>query len=122
VTGRSLRVAIICGGVGGLTLAIALRHRGMEPEVCEQASEIGEIGAAVALSANSTRELRRLGVLNALTVVSAEPSELIYRNWHDGRRIAVHDVHEGLRYQNACGAPYFGAHRADLQRIFSGTS
>ncbi len=117
MTGRSPRVAIIGGGVGGLTLAIALRQRGMEFEVYEQASELGEIGAAVALSANSTRELRRLGVLDALTAVSTEPSELIYRNWRDGRRIAAHDVHAGLRYQNECGAPYFGVHRADLQRI-----
>lgn len=115
-----LRVAIVGGGIGGLTLALALRQRGMEPEVYEQAPELTEIGAAVALSANANRELRRLGVLDQLAAVSTEPSELIFRDWRTGERIAAHKVHVDLRYQQACGAPYFGVHRADLQRILSG--
>ena len=117
---KKLRIAIVGGGIGGLTLAVALRQRGLEADVYEQAAELAEIGAAVALSANSTRELRRLGVLDALTAVSTEPSELIYRNWRDGSRIAAHPVHENLNYQTLCGAPYYGIHRADLQRILSG--
>jgi len=63
---QKLRLAIIGGGIGGLTLALALRQRGLEADVFEQAPELTEIGAAVALSANSTRELRRLGVLDAM--------------------------------------------------------
>ena len=86
----------------------------------EQAQELAEIGAAVALSANSTRELRRLGIGDALATVSTEPGELIYRNWRDGSRIAAHPVHEDMNYQHICGAPYYGIHRADLQRILSG--
>jgi salicylate hydroxylase len=115
-----MRIAIIGGGIGGLTLALALRQRGMEPDVYEQASELAEIGAAVALSANATRELGRLGLLEQIQAVSTEPSELIYRNWRTGERIAAHAVNLGLRYRRECGAPYFGVHRADLQRILSG--
>ena len=117
---NKLRIAIVGGGIGGLTLALALRQRGFEPDVYEQAAELAEIGAAVALSANSTRELGRLGVLDAVTAVSTEPSELIYRDWRSGRRIAAHPVHEQLTYQRLCGAPYCGIHRADLQRVLSG--
>jgi salicylate hydroxylase len=115
-----LRIAITGGGIGGMTLALALRQRGLEAEVFEQAPELAEIGAAVALSANATRELRRLGVLDPITAASTEPSELIYRNWHDGRRIAAHPVHQDLQYQKRFGAPYHGIHRADLQRVLSG--
>src|ERR1700751_1601018 len=111
------RIGVIGGGIGGLTLALALRQRGMAVEVFEQASELTEIGAAVALSANSTRELRRLGVLDGITALSTEPTELIYRNWRDGRRIAAHAVHQDLQYQKRFGAPYCGIHRADLQRV-----
>ena len=111
-----LRIAIVGAGIGGLTLAMALRQRGIDAEVYERAHELTEIGAAVALSANATRELRRLGVLDPITAASTEPSELIYRDWRDGSRIAAHAVHEGLRYQRECGAPYYGIHRADLQR------
>jgi salicylate hydroxylase len=117
---QRLRIAVIGAGIGGLTLAIALRQRGLEAKVFEQASELNEIGAAVALSANSTRELRRLGVLDAITAVSTEPTELIYRDWRHGHRIAAYPVHDGLQYQKRFGAPFHGIHRADLQRALSG--
>ena len=113
------RIAIAGGGIGGLTLALALRQRGLEAEVFEQAAQLTEIGAAVALSANATRELRRLGVLDAVAEASTEPTELIYRGWRDGRRIAAHPVRNSLRYQERFGAPYLGIHRADLQRVLS---
>lgn len=118
--GQGLRIAVTGGGIGGLTLALALRQRGIEADVFEQASELAEIGAAVALSANSTRELRRLGVLGQVMAASTEPTELIYRNWRDGRRIASFPVHKDLRYQERFGAPYCGIHRADLQRVLGG--
>jgi salicylate hydroxylase len=82
-----LRIAIIGAGIAGLTLALALRQRGVAAEVFEQASELTEIGAAVGLAANATRELRRLGVLDAIAAFSTEPTELIYRDWCDGRRM-----------------------------------
>src|SRR5215217_7056940 len=100
---HGLRIAIIGGGIGGLTLAIALRQRGMTAEVFEQAPELAEIGAAVALSANSTRELRRLGVLDGIAAESTEQRELIYRGWRDGRRIAAFPVHKDLTYHTGSG-------------------
>src|SRR3954463_12876396 len=72
---KKLRIAIVGGGIGGLTLALALRQRGIVSDVYEQAPELTEIGAAVALSANSTRELDRLGLLDQLTAVCTEPTE-----------------------------------------------
>ena len=115
-----LRIAVIGGGIGGLTLALALRQRGLAATVYEQAPQLTEIGAAVALSANATRELERLGVLDALDAVSVEPTELIYRDGRDGRRIAAHPVREGGAYRARFGGPYYGIHRADLQRVLGG--
>src|SRR6516162_4696417 len=117
---QRLRIAVIGAGIGGLTLAIELRQRGLAAKVFEQASELNEIGAAVALSANSTRELRRLGILDAITSFSTEPTELIYRDWSNGRQIAAYPMHNDLQYQKRFGAPFQGIHRADLQRILSG--
>ena len=112
-----MKIAIIGGGIGGLTLTMALRQRGIEAQVFEQAAMLTEIGAAVALSANATRELDRLGLLPAIAAVSCEPTELIYRDWRGGERIAAHPVREGGAYRARFGAPYFGVHRADLQRV-----
>jgi len=115
-----MRIAIIGAGIGGLALALALRERGVEAHLYEQASELAEIGAAVALSANGTRELRRFGLMDALLDVALEPSELIYRDGITGARLASHPMHLGNRYQEAFGAPYLGIHRADLQKVMGG--
>src|SRR6516225_10131625 len=117
---QRLRIAVIGAGIGGLTLAIALRQRGLAAKVFEQASELNEIGAWVALAANSTRELRRLGVLDAITAVSTEPTELLYHDWRDGHRIATHPMRQDLQYQKRFGATFLGVHRAGLQRVLSG--
>jgi salicylate hydroxylase len=102
---NKLRIAIVGGGIGGLTLALALRQRGLEADVYEQAPELTEIGAAVALSANSIRELERFGLLDQLTAVSTEPTELIYRDWREGRRIAAFPVRKDSAYRSRFGAP-----------------
>src|SRR5947209_3591010 len=115
-----LRIAIVGAGIGGLSLALALRERGLAAEVYEQAAELTEIGAAIALSANATREYARLGLLDELSAASTMPTELIYRHWRDGSRIAAHPVARDDSYVRRFGAPYFGIHRADLQKTLSG--
>ena len=113
------RIAIVGAGIGGLSLGLALRERGLDSEVFEQAAELTEIGAAIALSANATREFVRLGLGDALAAAGCSPTELIYRNWRDGSRIAAHPVRVDSAYVRRFGAPYYGLHRADLQRILS---
>jgi salicylate hydroxylase len=115
-----LRVAIIGAGIGGLSLALALRERGLTADVYEQAPELTEVGAAIALSSNATREYERLGLLDELSAASAIPTELIYRHWRDGSRIAAHPVRNDNAYVSRFGAPYLGIHRADLQKTLSG--
>ena len=114
-------IAIVGAGIGGLTLAIALRRRGIEATVYEQAPKLAEIGAAVALSANATRELERLGCLPDVEAASTEPTELIYRGWRNQDRIAAFPVRKDRTYRDRFGAPYFGIHRADLQTALGST-
>ena len=86
----------------------------------EQASELTEIGAAIAMSANSTREFARLGLLAQLDAASTVPTELIYRDWRTSDRVAAHPVAKDDWYVQRFGAPYFGIHRADVQRVLTG--
>ena len=120
MTHSALRIGIVGAGIGGLSLALALRERGLHAEVFEQAAELTEIGAAIALSANAIREFDRLGLAGQLAATSTIPTELIYRHWRDGHRIAAHPVSQDDWYAKQFGAPYFGIHRADLQKILSG--
>jgi salicylate hydroxylase len=104
-------------GIGGLTLAIALRRRGIDVELYEQTAELREVGAAVALSANGTRFYEQAGLGARLAAHWFEVAALIYRDGRNGRLIGKHPV--GPAYRERFGAPYVGIHRADLQTILS---
>jgi salicylate hydroxylase len=110
-------VVIIGAGVGGLTLALLLRQRGITAEVLEQAAELKEVGAAVSLAANGVRVLRHLGLGDSLAAVSTEPSCLIHRDGRDGRPAATTP---GARwYRDTFGAPFYGLHRMALQQLMA---
>lgn len=71
---QSTRVAIIGGGMGGLTAAIALtRIADVEVTIFEQASKLGEVGAGVTVAPNAQRVLDVLGVLERVRSAGAVP-------------------------------------------------
>src|SRR5262249_15138517 len=53
--------AIVGGGIGGLTAAHALRMRGLNVTVFEQANEPREVGAGISIQPNATLLLERMG-------------------------------------------------------------
>ncbi len=114
-----LKVAVVGGGIGGLVLALALRERGMSSEIYEQADELREVGAAVALSGNGTRELRRLRVGEQVEAVSVIPSALVIRRWDTGEIIADHPIGRDGTYEARFGAPFYGVHRVAFLRALA---
>ncbi|KUJ11310.1 FAD/NAD(P)-binding domain-containing protein [Mollisia scopiformis] len=94
------RIAIAGAGIAGLTAAIALRkHPLIDVQLYEQATELKEIGASIALGPNGLRTLERLGLHNAISddVCFRGPSNLpmIYRHWKTGEVIG-NDKHEDV--------------------------
>jgi 2-polyprenyl-6-methoxyphenol hydroxylase-like FAD-dependent oxidoreductase len=57
-----LKIAIIGGGIGGLTAAVALARRGVAAEVYEQAPVLAEVGAGVGLWPNAMTALEQVGL------------------------------------------------------------
>ncbi|KAJ9196335.1 hypothetical protein DTO164E3_6391 [Paecilomyces variotii] len=55
---KNFEVAIVGGGIAGLTLAIALYHRKVPITIYEQAPQFGEIGAGVSFSPNAIQAMK----------------------------------------------------------------
>ena len=113
-----LKILIAGGGIGGITLALALRQRGIEALLFEQAKAFSQVGAGIQLSANATRVLRTLGLGDALARVAVYPEGRDYRAWDDGDRLYWTPL--GQRAESHFGAPYYHAHRADLLDVLLG--
>ncbi|HVC84951.1 MAG TPA: FAD-dependent monooxygenase [Solirubrobacteraceae bacterium] len=113
---RTARIAIIGGGIGGLTAAQALRLRRFDVRVYEAAPELKEIGAGVWLGPNAMKALRSLELESAVREVAWEPAYDVLRNWRTGRVISK-AAREGQaeRY----GASGCAAHRADLLNVLA---
>jgi 2-polyprenyl-6-methoxyphenol hydroxylase-like FAD-dependent oxidoreductase len=58
------KIIIAGGGIGGLTTALALRQKGFDVSVFEQADELREIGAGLSVWANATQVMDKLGLLD----------------------------------------------------------
>lgn len=112
---KKLRIAVVGGGIGGLTIAIALKKHGIDCKVYEQTAELREVGAAIALSANAMRFYEQWGLGPAFDKVAFEVSALIYRDGKTGRLIGNHPA--GAAYRERYGSRYIGIHRAELQKI-----
>ena len=77
---RKLRIALVGGGLGGLTAAHALARNGFETHVFEQASELREVGAGITLSPNATKVLRALGLEEELKTRGFESDAIVGRD------------------------------------------
>jgi salicylate hydroxylase len=112
---RKCDVAIVGGGIGGLTLAMSLLQRSVAVEVFEQDTELREIGAGIAIGGNATRLFQRLGIdlANVANVVPA----LQVRRWKDGEPLWSHPI--GEWYRQEVGAPMLTLHRATLQTVLA---
>jgi len=75
----SLRIAIVGGGIGGLTAALAFRARGLDVTVFEQAEVLREIGAGVSLHPNAARLLKRIGLDDQLRKIGSPISNITLR-------------------------------------------
>jgi salicylate hydroxylase len=104
-------VAIIGGGIGGLTAASALIQAGIEVAVYEATPELKEIGAGVALHPNAMKVLHAIGVEDDVRKVAGRSEWQVMRSWRTGRMIG-----KTSRQQQAASFGTEGAtvHRADL--------
>jgi len=107
-------VAIVGGGICGLTAAIALERRGWEPTVYEAATEYRPVGAGILLQTNALLVLDRLGVADRVRAEGVRLGNSAIRS-PDGRALKRFDLDRVERDEFGYG--FVAIHRADLQRL-----
>lgn len=112
-----MRIAVIGGGIGGLSAALHLLRTGFDVHVYEQAPRITEIGAGIQMSPNASRLLIRLGLKAALDAAGVRPLAVHQRRWDDGRTLQRAPL--GAEIESTFGAPYYHLHRADLANLLA---
>jgi salicylate hydroxylase len=108
-------VAIVGGGIGGLTAALALLRQGIGVDVYEQAPELKELGAGVQISSNGTRVLYALGLGAAAERLGVVVAGKEIRLWSTGQTWKLFDL--GAQSVERYGAPYMMFHRGDLHAM-----
>ncbi|MCC5914768.1 MAG: FAD-dependent monooxygenase, partial [Balneolaceae bacterium] len=85
------KIAIIGGGIGGLSTANCLQYHGIDFEVFEQAPELTETGAGVGLSAAPIQILSYLGLDKKLMAAGAPISGacMMDKHFHIVRQITL---------------------------------
>jgi 5-methylphenazine-1-carboxylate 1-monooxygenase len=76
---RAMRIAIVGGGIGGMTLALAPKDAGLDDvQIYESASAIRELGVGISVMPHGARELAELGLLDDLLAEGVPTAEMTY--------------------------------------------
>ena len=111
----SLRIAIVGGGIGGLTAALAFRARCLTVTVFEQAEVLREIGAGVSLHPNAARLLKRIGLDDQLRKIGSPITGITLRS-SQGEAIATPEGPATPAFSPDGGVGY-NVHRADFLNL-----
>ena len=107
-----ISIAVIGGGIGGLTAALCLRHIGIDVHVYEQARALREAGAGINVSPNATRIIHALGLGEGLANLGVMPTGVHQRRWGDGRTLLRTPL--GTEIECHFGFRQYQSHRADV--------
>lgn len=108
-----LRIAVVGGGIGGLSAALATARAGHHVTVLERSARFGEIGAGLQLAPNASAALERLGVLPAVQRNAVAPPRLVMMDALTGDEVTSLDL-RSTAYTARFTHPYLVTHRTDL--------
>lgn len=109
---KTLRIAIIGAGIGGLVAARAMQLAGFRPRLFERASHLQEVGAGLTIPPNAAHGLNGIGLGESLHQYAKQPGRGGVKHWQSGElKVALN---RGEEMVERFGAPYLHIHRADL--------
>ena len=104
------RIAVVGGGIGGVTTALAFALTGAKVVLFEQAPAFAEVGAGLQVTPNGARVLQALGVSDALERVGLRAEAVVPTDALTGSAIARFDLRDQV-------PAYRFVHRADLLQL-----
>lgn len=107
-----MKIAVVGGGIAGLSLALALQQQGLACDVYETVPEVKELGVGITLLPHAMRELAALGLQAPLEAVGIENLESIFFN-----RYGQFIYREPRGRHAGYALPELGIHRGKLHRI-----
>ena len=105
-------VAIIGGGIAGLTLALQLHEVGIQCHIFESAESISTVGVGINILPHASAQLARLGLEEQLLSKSVATQESVFYN-RFGQFIYKEPAGRFAGYSH----PQYSIHRGDLQSI-----
>lgn len=110
-----LNIVVVGCGIGGLATAFCLSQAGHRVTIVEAASKIGEVGAGIQVSPNSSRLLRRWGLGKQLERTAVKPEAVVFRRYSTGECVGFTKWGEVM--ERDYGSPYYHLHRADFHKL-----
>ncbi len=109
------KIAIIGGGIGGLTAAVALARRGLAAKVYEQAPALEEVGAGVGLWPNAMAAFEPIGLSGKVAQLAVTISRQGIKR-PDGTWLMY--IPEGVMARR-WGSGFVLVHRAELPQLLA---
>ena len=107
-----MNIAVIGGGIAGLSFALHLKQRGLPCTVFEAAPEVKELGVGITLLPHAMREFTALGLQDRIRAIAIENRESRFFNrWGQYIYAEPRGKFGGSPY------PEFGIHRGKLHRL-----
>jgi salicylate hydroxylase len=105
-------IAVIGGGIGGLSAALHLLRAGFDVHVYEQSRALREVGAGINVPQNAARVIHALGLGEKLASLGVMPVAVHQQRWADGRTLLRTPL--GLEVERHFGFRQYQSHRADV--------
>ena len=105
-------IAVIGGGIGGVSAALHLLRAGFDVHVYEQSRVLREVGAGINVTPNAARVIHGLGLGDKLASLGVMPMAVHQQRWDDGHTLLRTPF--GMEIERHFGFRQYQSHRADL--------
>ena len=110
-----MKIAIIGGGIGGLTTALALQKNNLDVTIYESAPEIKPVGAGIIMANNAMQVFDKLGIRHKIENAGHKISNIKIT---DPQLKTLSDVQLN-KFESKYGVQNVAIHRGDLQLILA---